>query len=152
METSTPALRGCTHLKLRQASRLVTRHYEAHVAATGLKITQYSLLSCVAGLGPLRAGALAAAMQLDASTLTRNLAPLVQRGWVRVRTGDDARSRVVEATAAGLAVRATAQKAWKRAQLALNERLGAARVAALHTLLDETVALLGSSGEGEPLE
>ncbi len=152
METGTPALRGCTHLKLRQASRLVTRHYEAHVAAAGLKITQYSLLSCVAGLGPLRAGALAAAMQLDASTLTRNLAPLVQRGWVRVRTGDDARSRVVEATAAGLAVRATAQKAWKRAQLALNERLGAARAAALHTLLDETVALLASGDEGDPDE
>jgi len=136
------APRGCTNLKLRQASRLVTRHYEAFVAPTGLKITQYSLLSYVVKLGPLRAGELAAAMQLDASTLTRNLRPLLQQGWVQMQAGDDARSRVVEATEAGRALREQAQRAWKRAQLALNERLGTARVAALHTLLDDCIARL----------
>ncbi|WP_425258210.1 MarR family winged helix-turn-helix transcriptional regulator [Rubrivivax sp. RP6-9] len=134
--------RGCTNLKLRQASRLVTRHYERFVAPTGLKITQYSLLSHVVKLGPLRAGALAAAMQLEASTLTRNLQPLLQQGLVQMRTGDDARSRVVEATAAGRALREQAQRAWKRAQSALNERLGSARVAALHALIDECLPLL----------
>jgi len=134
--------RGCTNLKLRQASRLVTRHYEAFVRPTGLKNTQYSLLSHVIALGPLRAGELAAAMQLDASTLTRNLQPLVQQGWVEVNTGDDARSRVVEATVAGRALRIEAQKAWKRAQLALNEQLGVERTAALHSLLDDCIARL----------
>jgi DNA-binding MarR family transcriptional regulator len=143
MATHTIAVpRGCTNLKLRQASRLVTRHYEAHVAPTGLKITQYSLLSHVVKLGPIRAGDLAAAMQLDASTLTRNMQPLLQQGWVRVTTGEDARSRIVEATDAGRALRQHAQRAWKQAQLALNARLGEARVAALHTLIDECVALL----------
>lgn len=136
------AVRGCTNLKLRQAARLASRHYEAHLRDSGLRITQYSLLSHVAGLGPCRAGALAAAMQLDASTLTRNLQPLVDAGWVTVRAGDDARSRIVEATPAGIAQRAEAQRAWKRAQQALNTRLGAERVAALHTLLDECIAIL----------
>lgn len=138
----TAAPQGCTNLKLRQASRLVTRHYEAFVGPTGLKITQYSLLSHVVKLGPLRAGELAAAMQLDASTLTRNLQPLLHNGWVQMRPGADARSRIVEATAAGQALRSEAQRAWKRAQLALNDRLGAERVAGLHTLLDECIALL----------
>ena len=64
---------GCTNLKLKQASRLVARHYERYVAQTGLRNTQYSLLSHVVKLGPLRAGELAAAMRLDASTLSRNL-------------------------------------------------------------------------------
>jgi DNA-binding MarR family transcriptional regulator len=96
----------------------------------------------VVKLGPLRAGELAAAMQLDASTLTRNLRPLLEQGWVQVHAGDDARSRVIEATAAGRALRAQAQKAWKHAQLALNERLGTARVAALHALLDDCIARL----------
>jgi DNA-binding MarR family transcriptional regulator len=138
------APRGCTNLKLRQASRLVARHYEAHLAATGIKATQYSLLSHVVALGPLRAGALAAAMRMDASTLSRNLQPLIDKGWVRVHAGDDARSRVVEASEAGRALRTQVQKAWKRAQLALNGRLGAARVAALHELLDECIACLGT--------
>jgi DNA-binding MarR family transcriptional regulator len=138
------APRGCTNLKLKQASRLVARHYEAYVAPTGLRNTQYSLLSHVVKLGPLRSGELAAAMKLDASTLSRNLQPLLDRGLVDVTPGDDQRSRVVVASAAGVALRADAQKAWKRAQLALNHRLGADKVAALHALLDEYMALLAS--------
>ncbi|MES2959636.1 MAG: MarR family winged helix-turn-helix transcriptional regulator [Pseudomonadota bacterium] len=143
------APRGCTNLKLRQASRLITRHYEAYVAPTGLKNTQYSLLSHVVKLGPIRAGDLAAAMQLDASTLTRNLQPLLQQGWVRVSTGEDARSRDIEATESGRALRQHAQRAWKQAQLALNARLGEARVASLHSLIDECVALLAKTDESE---
>jgi DNA-binding MarR family transcriptional regulator len=145
------APRGCTNLKLRQASRLVSRHYEALLRSTGLKITQYSLLSHVVKLGPLRAGDLAAAMRLDASTLSRNLQPLVEQGWVAVQAGADARSRVVEATPAGHELRAGAQKAWKRAQLSLNDKLGRARVAALHALLDECIAQL-ESDNGEPAD
>ena len=147
MQDDIAAPKGCTNLKLRQAGRLVTRHYEAFVAPTGLKITQYSLLSYIVKLGPLRAGELAAAMQLDASTLTRNLRPLLEQGWARMHPGADARSRVVEATDAGRALRAEAQKAWKRAQLALNERLGTARVAALHTLLDDCIARLDAHAQ-----
>ena len=140
-ETAAPV--GCTNLKLRQASRLVTRHYESFIRASGLKITQYSLLSHVVKLGPLRAGELAAVMQLDASTLSRNLQPLVDRGWLQVRAADeDARSRIVEATAAGAELRQQTQRAWKRAQLALNEQLGVERVARLHALLDDCIALL----------
>ncbi len=138
------APRGCTNLKLKQASRLVARHYEAYVAPTGLRNTQYSLLSHVVKLGPLRSGELATAMKLDASTLSRNLQPLIDRGLVEVTPGDDQRSRVVTASAAGLALRADAQKAWKRAQLALNQQLGTDKVAALHALLDQCMALLAS--------
>ena len=137
---------GCTHLKLKQASRLVARHYEAHVGPTGLKNMQYSLLSHVVKLGPLRMGELAAAMKLDASTLSRNLAPLVDKGLVEAGPGDDQRSRLVGATLAGVALRDEAQQAWKRAQLALNQSLGEARVAALHAALDEAMQLLEAGG------
>ena len=130
-------LRGCTNLKLRQLDRVVTRHYDAYVAATGLKNTQYSLLSHVVSLGPVRPSDLARRMGLDASTLTRNMQLLMLQGWLRQGPGEDARSRLVEATTEGRLKRLEAQRAWKQAQLALNERLGARRVAALHALLDE---------------
>jgi DNA-binding MarR family transcriptional regulator len=142
---------GCTNLKLRQLSRAVTRHYDAYVAPTGLKNTQYSLLSHVVLLGPLRPTDLAQRMKLDASTLTRNLQPLVAAGWVAQGPGDDARSRLVGATEAGRAKRAEAQKAWKQAQLALNARLGEERVAALHALLDDCLQRLDDT-EPDPDE
>ena len=133
---------GCTNLKLRELSRVVTRHYDAYVAPIGLKNSQYSLLSHVVLLGPMRPGELAARMKLDASTLTRNLQPLIAAGWVVLGPGDDARSRSVQATEAGRAKRSEAQKAWKQAQLALNARLGPERVAALHDLIDGCLAVL----------
>jgi hypothetical protein len=79
--------RGCTNLKLRQLTRRVSQHYDRIVGAAGLKTTQYSLLSYVARLGPARPGDIAEAMEMDASTLTRNLQPLVANGWVEVGPG-----------------------------------------------------------------
>lgn len=134
--------RGCTNLKLRRLNRVVTRHYDAYVAFSGLKNTQYSLLSHVVLLGPIRPSDLAQRMGLDASTLTRNLQPLVAQGWLRQGPGEDARSRLVESTKEGRLKRLEAQRAWKQAQLALNERLGAKRVAALHALIDECMGRL----------
>jgi DNA-binding MarR family transcriptional regulator len=141
------APRGCTNLKLRQLARAVTRHYDAYVARTGLKNTQYSLLSHVVLLGPIAPGELARRMKLDASTLTRNLQPLIGQGWVEIGPGADARSRSISATASGRAKRTEAQRAWKQAQLALNEQLGDARVARLHDLLDACLADLEPTKE-----
>ena len=141
--------RGCTNLKLRQLDRVVTRHYDAHIAATGLKNTQYSLLSHVVLLGPIRPKDLAKRMGFDASTLTRNLQPLVAQGWLRQGPGEDARSRLVEATKEGRLKRQEGQCAWKQAQLSLNERLGAKRVAAMHALIDECMGrLTAEEGDG----
>ncbi len=141
--------RGCTNFKLRQLLRSVSRHYDAHFARAGLKGTQFSLLSAIVASEPVRPAALARAMGLDASTLTRNLRVLIDQGWVVQGPGDDARSRRIEATAAGRAKHAEARRHWKRAQLELNATLGAARVAALHALIESGLARLGD-GQDEP--
>lgn len=132
--------RGCTNFKLRQLSRALTRHYDTYVAGAGLKITQYSLLSYVVRQGPIRPVDLARRMNLEASTLTRNLQPLLAHGWIEMGPGADARSRLISATDAGRAKHAEAHRAWKQAQLALNARLGDARVARLHELIDACLA------------
>ena len=139
--------RGCTNLKLRQLTRRVSQHYDRIVGAAGLKTTQYSLLSYVTRLGPIRPGDIAEKMEMDASTLTRNLQPLVANGWIEVGPGPDGRSRFVTATPAGREKQAEGLRQWKRAQLALNERLGTERVAVLHALLDECLATIHESEE-----
>ncbi len=138
---------GCTNLKLRQLNRIVTRHYDSQVAAAGLKNTQYSLLSHVVTLGPVRPSDLAKRMQMDASTLTRNMQPLVAQGWLKIGAGADARSRLVEVTEAGRTKRAEGKVAWKQAQLELNHRLGTERVVSLHRLLDECIECLDDAIE-----
>src|SRR6478609_2799948 len=119
--------RGCTNFKLRQLTRLVSQHCEPFFTETGLKTTQYALLSHIDKLGPLQPGALARRMDLDASTLTRNLQPLLAAGWVEMLPGEDGRSRLVQSTAAGRAKRAEMKADWKRAQLSVNASLGEER-------------------------
>ena len=148
MSTTDVQPQGCTNFKLRQLLRTVSRHYDAELARAGLKGTQFSLLSHVVKLGPLQPQALARQMGLDASTLTRNLRPLIEMGWVTQGPGDDARSRLIAATPAGRAKHTEARRHWKRAQLALNDRLGAATVAALHALIDDGLARLAPEPQG----
>ncbi|MGC3985791.1 MAG: MarR family winged helix-turn-helix transcriptional regulator [Pseudorhodoferax sp.] len=133
---------GCTHLQLRQLMRRVARLYDAELAQAGLKTTQFSLLTALDKLGPAQPGQLARQLRLQPSTLTRNLQPLVAAGWVAQGPGSDGRSRLVQLTDAGRAKRAEARQRWKNAQLELNRLLGDARVAALHALLQESLALL----------
>lgn len=133
---------GCTNFKLRQLMRRVAHHYDLEMSQAGLKTTQYSLLSHVLKLGPLRPGELAQAMKMSPSTLTRNLKPLVDAGWVELAAGSDARSRTVRITATGNRKREEARLRWKVAQESLNDLLGAGRMLALHALINESMALL----------
>ena len=122
--------------------RRVAQRYDAEVGQVGLKGTQYSLLSYVIKLGPIRPVDLAAGMNIDASTLSRNLRPLVAAGWVTLEPGEDARSRLVQATEAGRGKRVEAQRRWRIAQEGINATLGPQRVIALHALIDEAMQAL----------
>jgi DNA-binding MarR family transcriptional regulator len=133
---STVKPKGCSNAKLRQLTRRVSQHYDREMGKIGLKTTQYSLLSQVLHRGPIRPGDLAKAMVLDASTLTRNLKPLVAAGWLTIVSGIDSRSHLVGLTEAGREKRSEAQRRWKVAQESLNELLGVERVLALHELID----------------
>ena len=140
---------GCTNLKLRQLMRRVAQHYDAEVGKTGLKGTQYSLLSYVAKFGPIRPADLAREMKIGPSTLTRNLRPLIDAGWLALDPGADGRSRLVSVTDAGREKRQEAQRRWRIAQEAINDVVGSRRVVQLHALIDECLELLSPLPEGD---
>jgi len=147
-DVTQPLPQGCTNLKLRQLMRQVGSHYDQALVSCGLTGAQYSLLSHVVKLGPLRPVDLAKVLKVQASTLSRNVQPLVAAGWIEIRAGVDARSHQVVATQAGVAKRQEALQLWKKAQQAVNQRLGFERVNALHALLDECMQLMGPDGPG----
>lgn len=140
---------GCTNLKLRQLMRRVAQHYDAELGRSGLKTTQYSLLCYVVKLGPIRPGDLAREMKMGPSTLTRNLRPLIDAGWLALGPGADGRSRLVSVTEAGREKRQEAQRRWRVAQEGINQTLGAHRVARLHALIDESLELLSPLPHGD---
>lgn len=142
-EPSSPpsaASAGCTCARLRRLTRRLTALYDRELAPFGLRITQFSLMSTLrrhgdAGLPML---ALADALDMDRTTLTRNLKPLADHGWVRLAPDPaDARVRRAVLTAEGARVLATARPAWQRAQQTVVATLGDANVGALHAWLDQ---------------
>ena len=96
----------------------------------------------MAKLGPIRPVDLAREMKVQASTLTRNLRPLIDAGWLELGPGADARSRLVSVTDAGREKRQEAQRRWRVAQEGINQTLGPRRVVQLHALIDECMGLL----------
>ncbi|MGR9092501.1 MAG: MarR family winged helix-turn-helix transcriptional regulator [Gammaproteobacteria bacterium] len=142
LRTPATAPRGCTNFKLRQLLRRVSRIYDAELARVGLKGTQYSLLSHLVSMSPIAPGELARRMDMDPSTLTRNVRLLVDQGWVERAPGCDTRSHHLAITARGRAKHAEAKAHWKRAQLTVNAQLGGPQVATLHTLIDGALVSL----------
>jgi DNA-binding MarR family transcriptional regulator len=144
--------RGCTCFRLRRLTRRVTAVYNRALAPTGLRVTQYSLLANLRGAAPVALSLLAERMDLDRTTLTRNLKPLADAGWVRVdQDAVDARVRLVALTPRGEAQLQAARSLWKRAQQEVNHTIGDEQLATLHELLDRCVPLFrpAAGQEGE---
>ena len=113
----------CLCNALRQASRAVSRLYDEELRGVGLRTTQYSLLRVLARAGQVRQGDLSGLTSLDETTLTRNLRPLIDSGWVAIGAGEDRREKLVRLTEAGAAKLREARPAWKRAQERMRSRL-----------------------------
>ncbi len=130
----------CSCLALRQAARVVTQLYDQHLTASGLRTTQYSILSKLNRLGPMTINTLAAELVMDRTTLGRNILPLERDGMVRVRqNAADARSRDLELTAKGARRLRAARTRWLEAQKHFDAAFGGENAAELRSLLKTVV-------------
>jgi DNA-binding MarR family transcriptional regulator len=109
----------CACRRLRRTARVVTQRYDEALRPAGLRITQFTLLVAVALSEPVRITRLADILELDRTTLARDLRPLTERGLVEVAAGDDRRTRVVRLTGQGRAAIARAYPLWRQAQARL---------------------------------
>ena len=127
---------ACVCGRLRRAARALTQLYDDTMAPSGLRVTQFSLMSTVGRKGTVRISDLAGLTLLDRTALSRNLEPLVAQGYVRIVPGKDARTREVALTAAGRSALTRALPYWREAQHAVARRLGEPRTARLVEILD----------------
>ena len=131
----------CLCNALRQASRAVSRLYDEELRGVGLRTTQYSLLRYLRHCAEVRQRDLGAKTSLDETTLTRNLRPLIDAGWVSIEAGEDRREKFVSLTAAGATKLTQARPAWERAQERMRARLPKAQWSSLLAVLPELTRL-----------
>jgi len=131
----------CNCAAIRQAARHVTRHYDQHMAQVGLRSSQFSILTKLKRLGPLKINALASAMGMYRTTLGRNILPLERDGLVTIGQAEgDLRSKEVTLTKAGADKQRAGLKHWQAAQDGFEQSFGPQRSAELRALLGAVVA------------
>src|SRR5947207_8860329 len=121
----------CIAVRLRLLNRVVTNFYDDALRPLGLKVSQLNILIVAAKLGLARPAQVCDILQLDASTLSRNVKPLQAHGWLEVVSDEDARAQPFRLTPQGKRLIEKAVPAWEEAQRRATELLG-----------DEGIALL----------
>jgi DNA-binding MarR family transcriptional regulator len=127
----------CACANLRRTARAVTRMYNQELRATGLELTQFTLLMALNLTGETTQGNLGKLLALDTTSLTRMLRPLTKRGWVGVKAGDDRRQRLLRLTPAGRQKLEQSRPHWEHAQRRLQRGLGEASWTRMGGLLAE---------------
>jgi DNA-binding MarR family transcriptional regulator len=144
METSTKSsidtiARTCIAVRLRLLNRVVTNLYDETLRPLGLKVSQMNILIVTAKLGLGRPAQVCEILQLDASTLSRNVERMRAHGWLEVVGGQDARTQPFRLTPQGRRLIEKAIPAWEKAQRQATGLLGNEGIA----LLDKAVGKLG---------
>ena len=135
------AAQTCTARKLRRATRAISSLYDEAMRPTGLRHSQMGLLVSLALVGEATVSKLASLLDLDRTTMTRNLGPLERQGLVSSATGADARNRVLRLTDKGRAALAEALAVWEGVQARVVKALGDARWKELMRDLEATSSL-----------
>jgi DNA-binding MarR family transcriptional regulator len=116
----------CIAMRARRLSRAVTRIFDAALRPHGIGTAQLNMLVAMTRAGPLHPFQLARALDLDKSTVARNLERMRARGWVLARSDAEGNGYTLEVKPAGRALLERAFPAWQAAQERARREVGEA--------------------------
>jgi len=140
-QLDTSAARRCACANIRRTDRVITQFYDEMLAPSGLNVPQFGLLATLAEAAPVTIHRLAQIMDIDRTTLTRNLEVLTKQHLVRDEEGEDRRMRLVQLSQEGEQALRRAWPLWQEAQARIERALGRERLDALLTELSAVRAL-----------
>jgi len=127
MKTLTPTreiIRDCLAVRVRLIARAVSALYDEAVAAHGITIAQLNLLAAIGEVGPCAPRKLGEVLQLERSTVSRNLDLLMAKGLVDVVSSDAKGIREVTLSSEGEQKIEAVLPNWREAQKQACELLG----------------------------
>lgn len=108
-------IHNCLAGRLRMLSRVVTARYDQELRDVGLTANQVTILSVVAMLEETSPSEMQPFLMMDSSTISRNVARMIESGWLMTLPADDRRSHRLVLAEAGYQRLANAAPAWERA-------------------------------------
>jgi DNA-binding MarR family transcriptional regulator len=102
----------------------VTNIYDEALRPLGLKTSQLNLLVAAAKMGSVRPAEVCQCLQLDASTLSRNVERVKAKAWLEVVADADGRDQPFRLTPKKRKMLERAKPAWDKAQKKVRELVG----------------------------
>ncbi|GAB7145659.1 MarR family winged helix-turn-helix transcriptional regulator [Mycobacterium riyadhense] len=127
---------GCLGVRIGRLHRLVARRFDHALRPQGLSLPQLEVLGVLMLRGPLKPSAVADALAVERSTISRNLSLMAQRGWVELEYSPSGRSTSATLTRQGIETLAQARTAWAAAQRDVLSLLGADSAATIDNWLE----------------
>ena len=139
--------RHCLSFNMRRAARAVTAAYDEALQGTGLTACQLTILAQLSAGSGASLRHLAGALELEPSTLSRNLALLARKGLVRLDVGSDRREKSVHLTPSGEHALAAGYARWREVQRRVGSLVAGSELEALLGLNRRLTAALRGEDE-----
>ncbi|KIU15579.1 MarR family winged helix-turn-helix transcriptional regulator [Mycolicibacterium llatzerense] len=134
---------NCLAVRVRLLGRAVTSLYDHALEGHGVSIAQVNLMAALGKAGPCSPARIGEVLQLERSTVSRNLGLLMKHGWVEAVSANAKGVREVALTLSGRKKIEAVMPEWRRAQQEAAELLGSGGVKAVRTLAVNVVRSLG---------
>jgi len=115
---------ACTCGEIRRAARAVTLLYDKAFESSGLLSTQLGVLYAIYNSASITISQLAGELDMDRTTLTRNLSVLERRGLINITSGKDHRTRIITITSKGTNSITNAIPLWNEIQRKVKREMG----------------------------
>ena len=129
-------VRDCLAVRVRLIGRAVSAIYDQAIEPAGLTIAQLNLLAAAGKIGPCSPSKLGEVLQLERSTVSRNLDRLLEAGWMRPVSSNAKGVRDVELTPSGRRKVESTIPQWRQAQKQAAKVLGTAGAQAIRNVAD----------------
>ncbi|GAC1639296.1 MAG: oxidation-sensing regulator MosR [Candidatus Acidiferrum sp.] len=139
----------CASFNFRRAARAMTTLFDHALQDSGIRSTQFTILTCIAKAQPVSVGKVSDTLVMDATTLTRNLSLLRKQGLVTVSPRGTMRRRFVSLTAQGEKALARAVPLWREIQQKFVKQIGEDAWMTLRSELESLSKLAVSMEKGE---
>ena len=144
MEIAEATSATCISTRVRQLSRIITRVYDDAMRPLGITASQFTLLTQLAFQDGITAVEIGGSLDIEKSTLSRNLKRLLALNMIIMDPPAGRRGRGLHLTPKGQAVIKDAYPVWQAAQLRANGVMGPDSLASLDTLLDHAEKLIAA--------
>ena len=107
---------SCKCIRLRKASNNLTKIYDSALIKVGLKITQFSTLKNIQKLGKTNIRDLSSELELDRTTVLRNIEKLIEMDLVSYKYENDDKNKIIQLTTVGKSKLREAIIIWEETQ------------------------------------